>query len=381
MRYNSRMVPIVLFFQYSAHKSWRDKLAGVYRYANHVGWQVQVIDASSSADEIRDAVSHWQPIGCIMNRTMPAGSNPKRIFHGIPTVFLDEKPWSSKGSFPCVTHDSAQTAKVAAAEFLRSDIRHFAYIPWSRPIFWSDEREHAFAAAIRKAKRVYVGRIDDQALGKLPKPCGIFCANDIVAQRAMANAHLLGLRIPDDLAFIGVDNDEFICEHTRPPLTSILPDFERAGFMVAESLDRIIRGERTPNRVYGPVSIVRRASSRRLVRNDPRVSVALVCIREHAFDPGFKADAVAQAMGCSRRLADLRFRESVGHSIRDEIHALRLERAFSLLRNPSQAISPIANLCGYASEPFLKRLFKRKTGLSMRDWRKAHLTSTIRSST
>lgn len=102
---------------------------------------------------------------------------------------------------------------------------------------------------------------------------------------------------------------------------------------------------------------------------------ALAYIRRHAFEPELKTDAIIREMGCSRRLADLRFREVTGRSIRDEIHAQRMEHAFDLLRDPRQAIGSIPNLCGYASTPFFKRLFKKTTGHTMREWRKQNMTS------
>ena len=268
-----------------------------------------------------------------------------------------------------------KTAELAAEEFLKTGVRDFAYVPWPQPAFWSDEREQAFAAAIRKAGRTYHGRVSASDLPLLPRPCGLFCANDIVAQQAMTNAGRLGLKIPDELLFISVDNDELICEHTRPPLTSILPDFEQAGFMVAESLDLLLKGQNPPSRTYGPRSIVRRASSRWLPNSNPLAAKALDFIARHYLDPQLRTDDIVAAMGCSRRLADLRFRAATGHSMREEIQNLRLERAFALLRNANQAIAPVANLCGYASEPFFKRLFRRKTGMSMREWRKAFVES------
>ena len=95
----------------------------------------------------------------------------------------------------------------------------------------------------------------------------------------------------------------------------------------------------------------------------------------NAFDPDFHTESLLRELNCSRSLLEMRFRATQGRSIRDEIQLLRFDKALSLLRKPNQAIAPIANLCGYASEPFFKRLFKKKTGLTMREWRRQNATS------
>lgn len=365
------MTNVVLFFQSTTSKSWRDKLSGVYRFAQEVGWQVQVVDSHNTPAEIRAMLNLWQPIGCIVDRAMTFAKEPVKLFAGLPTVLLDQNPKTSSGHFSTVTNDSAALGRLAAQELLKSGAKSFTYIPWRQAVFWSDEREQAFAAAIRAAGRSYVKW--SGSFGDLNVPCGVFCANDIVAQREMALARRNGLRIPEDLLVVGVDNDELICEHTSPTLTSILPDFERGGYLVASLLKKAMDGEKPAHLAYGPVGLIGRESNRWFEKTDPRVTRALAYIRQHACEPELKTDAVVSEMGCSRRLADLRFGEITGHSIRDEIHRIRMDRAFALLRNPRQAIDPIANLCGYASAPFFKKMFKRTTGLTMREWRKRQL--------
>lgn len=367
------MIPVVLFFQSTTAKSWRDKLAGVYRFAQKAGWQVQVVNTRGKRAEITEALDLWHPIGCIVDRAMTRAKDPVNIFRDIPVALLDQNPQTATGAHSSITHDSAASAKLAAAELLKADAASYSYIPWHIPTFWSDQREAAFAESIRTAGKRYVKWAGD--FTALPKPCGILAANDIVAQRAMTLAVKSGWKIPEDLLFVGIDNDELICDNVHPTLTSVLPDFEQAGYVVAQLLKETIDGLPPRNAAYGPVGIVRRASSRWLGKTDVRVQRALDYIQRHAFEPELKTDEIVRAMGCSRRMADLRFREIAHRSIRDEIHAVRMEKAFSLLRNPNQAIGSIANLCGYASEPFFKKMFKRETGLTMRMWRKQNVTS------
>ena len=365
------MIPVVLFFQSTTSKSWRDKLAGVYRFAREAGWQVQVVNARGTRAEIAEALDLWRPIGCIVDRAMTNAREPAHVFGDVPIVLLDQNPKTATGRHSSITHDSAACARLAAQELLKTGAAAFSYIPWHEPAFWSAEREAAFAAVLRAAGRPYVKWTGD--FGALPKPCAILCANDITAQRAMHFAIKGGWKIPEELLFVGVDNDELICEHLTPTLTSVLPGFEQAGYTVAKLLQETLDGQPPRTAAYGPVGIIRRGSSRWFEKSDPRVTKALRYIRQHAFEPQLTTDIIVREMGCSRRLADLRFREITHHSIRDEIHAVRMEKAFSLLRNRNQAIGSVASLCGYASEPFFKRLFKRETGLTMRAWRKAAL--------
>lgn len=363
------MIPVVLFFQSTTSKSWRDKLSGVYRFAQTVGWQVQVVNAQSNRAEIAEALKLWRPIGCIVDRAMSDTKEPENLFRDVPSVFLDQNPKTATGRHSFITHDSASSARLAAEELLKSGAVSFTYLPWRTPAFWSAERETAFAAAIREAGRRYLRWNGD--FRRLPLPCGILCANDMTAQRAMHLAIKSGWRIPEDLLFVGIDNDELICENLTPSLTTVLPDFERAGYAVAQMLQETLDGKPPRMASYGPIALVRRGSSRWFEKTDSRVAKALCYIRKHAFDANLKTDAIVREMGCSRRLADLRFKEVTRHSIREEIHAIRMEKAFRLLRNPNQSIGPIAGLCGYESEPFFKRMFKRETGLTMRDWRRA----------
>ena len=370
----AQMTPVVLFFQSTTDSSWRGKLEGVYRFSHEAGWLVHVVEANSSPRTIKDAFALWKPIGCMVDRALSGARNPVFAFAGVPTVYLDQDPRTATPGITCVNDDSAGFGRLAAEEFLKTDIRDFSYVPYKANTFWNAARERAFAAAIRAGGRRYVRGTG--SLTDLPRPCGLLCAEDAVAQRTMDEASRLGLRIPQDLLFIGIDNDPLVCEHTHPTLTSVIPDFEGAGYKLAESLACLIdKPTAKPRRmVYSALGIARRESSRPLVRDDARVNRALAYLREHIFSPELQAADVAEIMGCSRSLADLRFREITGRSIREEIRSRRFERAYELLRNRNQAIDPIAHLCGYVSQNCFKTAFKRETGLSMREWRKQHTT-------
>ena len=389
------MTKVVLFFQAATlrSKSWRDKLAGIYRYAEKSKWQVQMVQSGASAGEIRYMLDIWKPVGCIVDRSLSNVRNPTKLFGPTPVVLMDQNPATSSRQYPCVNHDSAATATLAAEELLQTGVDCFSYVPHGLRTYWNQQREHAFAARICKTRKRFVAwgatpfsrnnstaRQDElvaQRLKTLPKPCGLLCANDQIAQRVMRVASQIGLSMPKDLTIVGIDNDEFICDNTTPTLSSVLPDFQKGGYLAAELLDAAIANPKTKpvTKHFGPLELVRRNSTRRFVTEDALVNRALELIAASAFDPDFHTQSLLRELKCSRSLLEMRFRAMQGRSIRDEIQMLRFDKALSLLRKPNQAIAPIANLCGYASEPFFKRLFKKKTGLTMREWRKQNAAS------
>ena len=183
--------------------------------------------------------------------------------------------------------------------------------------------------------------------------------------------HFLGLRSPEDVAIVGVDNLEIICENAITTLTSIEIDFRQAGRASADLLALAMENpRRAPQTVkYGEGRIIRRQSTRLMKTCDAHIARALERIRREAC-AGLKAADVIAEIGSSRRTAETRFRAATGRSVLEEINGVRLERAFSLLRRPNCPISLVAGECGWRTDAYLKRLFKRTTGLTMREWRR-----------
>ena len=374
------MKPIVLMFQSCRDKSWRDKLEGASIYARSAGWHIHVVEHGTRPSAVRETIQRLAPIGCIVERSMTLARNPVLSLGGIPAVCLDQNPDTARPNTPMVVNDSAEFARFAAAELLKSGVRNFTYIPYKTTASWCRRRQKAFEAAIRKAKRNVVRWTG--SLADLPRPCGILCAEDSVAQEKMEEANRLGLRIPQDLLFVGIDNDPLICENTNPPLTSVMPDFKGGGYMAAKMLAELIANPHMKRRSvkYGPAALLVRESSNRNSAYDIRARKAVAYISEHISEVRLMTDDIAKAMGCSRRLADLIFRRELGHSIREHILDLRFKRACELLKSSSTAISDIPFLCGYDSRNFFMRMFKRKSGMTMRDWRTDHLNGGVHSS-
>ena len=169
---------------------------------------------------------------------------------------------------------------------------------------------------------------------------------------------------------MGIDDDELICENTHPTLSSVAPDFERSGRLAADLLARCIvdRGKSPATMLYGASPLVRRRSTRVDAARDPRIVRALELIRRDSCSGATVKDVIA-AMGMKPRSAEARFKEVCGHSIKDEIMAVKLARAKRLLSDTDLPISIVCERCGYTDERSLRYLFSKATGLSPADWR------------
>jgi LacI family transcriptional regulator len=381
-------IPRVLVVLSTVHKARRDKLQGILRYARlHGPWDVQTLEAHPYITRV-GSLKNWQPAGIIKDGTYPLPFRLPQVLQQLPTVLLD-----TDGRRPqrrcCVDHDSRRTAACIADYYLRLGLTQFAFVGSVPRCFWSVARAEGFVK--RLAQQGYGctlyqprhardwGLEQDHMrrwLLALPRPCGILAAMDLRAKQVLDTCRLAGIRVPDEMAVIGIDNDETICENTTPTLSSALPDFEGGGYLAAELLDRLMRRQqRKPVRLtYGLNRIVARQSTQRFRASNLVASSALEFIRLNAC-AGITVRDVAKHLQVSRRLAELRFREACGRSILEEIRHCRLERVCTLLRETNLPIGEVGRQCGYETETYLKALFKSRFGVTMRAYRK-HPTPT-----
>lgn len=169
---------------------------------------------------------------------------------------------------------------------------------------------------------------------------------------------------------LGVDNDEILCECAQPTLTSIMPDFRKVGYEAAEALDALMEGERVPKlQTIGICETVERMSTSDRTGSNHRVSRARDILRRQVFNGGVSVDGLARAIGCSTRLLLKDFQSILGHSVVDEINQLRLAKVKYLLRNTSSDETTIAKTSGFKSPAYLRNLFHKRFGMTMREWR------------
>lgn len=377
----------ILFLTSSTRLSCRDRLAGVYRYASTCGWHVQVVERGRIAIPLKKIVGDAAPYGIIAECGHPFPELKSLNLRRCPTVFLceDMANWKGLGFF--VNTDDAATGRLAADELCRLGLASFAFVGYAGGRYWSEARAEAFSE--RLSERGYpCARFDPknriaharrhaallEFLKALPKPCGVFAAHDPVAEEVLIAATHAGIKLPEEMAVIGVDDNTDICERTVPSLTSIRVDFETGGFLAAKLLAERIKNPRTRfcSECIPPLTVVRRHSTRGSGIFDPMVARAIEEIRRRA-EVGMSVSDVAAVMKCSRRSAELRFRRHAGMTIREEINAVLMDRAATLLRDRTVPVDSIAARLGWRSRAAFRTAFIKHFETTPLKWRKSHL--------
>lgn len=362
----------------------RLKLAGAHReLAKHsVTLQTVSVDKCRVGD-IGKLIEFWDACGVIVDC---AGRRPPecgRIRHGVPVVYLDvvrelelEKPQPLS-----VSYDIRATCQLAARELLSLGRTCIAYAGYGGRVVWSEERRRVFEKALELNGHDCVSFSLEPSvslppeffkrlrnwLASLPKPCAVFAADDAYAGLVYSVARNLGLRIPRDLALLGVDDESD--NLATPDISSIRLDFLKAGTLAAELLLERLCHRRVSTRHlhFGPVQLFRRGSTRLLRRPNRNIADLLERIRKAA-PQGLSAAEVASWLPGSRRLSEIRFREATGHSILEEITAVRIDRAKELLAGTDMQIGEIAEQCGYRTANAFRNAFKSITGQTPKSW-------------
>ncbi len=208
-------------------------------------------------------------------------------------------------------------------------------------------------------------------LDALRRPTGLFVCNDIRGQQVLNACRGIELSVPDDLAVIGVDNDDAICPLSDPPLSSIRPNAERVGYRAAEILYELLNGLPAPNSTeyVPPIEVVQRLSTQVSAVDDREIARVCRFIREHACE-GIDVNNVAEFTTLSRRQLERRFRAELNRSLHEEITAVQLGKVKQLLRETTMTLEQITPLAGYSHKERLSAVFKRETGETPGDYRR-----------
>ncbi|MDY5597816.1 MAG: substrate-binding domain-containing protein [Kiritimatiellia bacterium] len=399
--------PLVLVFRSSYCEINQRSFAGLYSAVRKHGWTVHTVDYGRATGsvwplptvdafriDVPKLLDFWKPDGCVVESCIGPWSLDPKDFKSVPTVFFEYHPDQLPDGSVCVYNDGKEIAACAARELLSLGLSEYAFVPWVDEIdvaqnigkkvvgelYWSRNRREEFAQIVRlNGKRFhtlagleqFVDRKDRMRLlmrwlRSLPRPCGIFAANDVVARDILDICGQIGASVPVDFSVVGVDDAKDLCENAHPTLSSVRPDNEGSGKIAVEILRSLMGQDKKSGCcfTYGAQGLVRRESTRRCPGVDARVMKAVEYIRRHACEGIVPTDVFAE-MGCSRSLANLRFGQFVGHSILDEIHRIRLERVKELLLQGVHDLTDIAMLCGYASLSDLRRVFRQREGVTI----------------
>ena len=363
-------------------------LAGMRRYAGSLGWDVAEVPPEDSRPEGIPALlaAHGPVAGCVVDCSRGRRDLPPRLFGEVPVVYMHAEPTLYGGRGVRVGYDDAAIAEAAFRELSAGLPEAFAVVPFAWPTGrrgWSLRRERAFAAlASASGKPLFrlPWRNEEKEsrekrlarwLSALPRHTAIFAVGDLAAVETAAAARRCHRSIPRELTLLGVDSNPALCESSRPTLSSIQIDHELAGYLTAKAIGEMSSRGGTPQKEIRvkPLLAVRRESTGGYGRRASFVQEAVEVVRREACE-GLTAAALAKRFRCSRPLFDRRFREAVGHSPLEEILHVRLEKAFTLLARTDTPVGSVADFCGFRSHIALHWLFKKRTGMSMREWRR-----------
>lgn len=294
-------------------------------------------------------------------------------------------------SAPWVETDDDAISSTAARHLLDRGFRHFAYCGDAR-FNWSRWRCERFVAALRAAGfdcRVFDtdaaprhAQSDDPErqqrliagwLRTLPRPVGVMACYDIRGRQVIDACRAIGAAVPDEVAVVGVDNDELLCDLCDPPLSSVTPDSHRTGYTAAALLDRMMSGRDVPaeGHLIAPLGVATRRSTDVLAIDDADISAAVRYIRDHACD-GISVEDLLDHVPMSRRVFEHRFKTLLGRTPHQEIARLQIERATQLLRETDLPLSTIAPRAGFRHVEYFSAAFKRQVGMPPSHYRSRH---------
>jgi LacI family transcriptional regulator len=373
---NPKRVLVVL----GTNAAWsRGILGGFMAAAHEHDWTLLHYDPPSSLDWI---IREWAPAAAVIGPELGPGAISRLAPAALVSVTVDR---SAEG-IASVCLDEEGIASLALDHLLATGLRNVATFRYDESPF-AVAREHAFAVQARAAgARVAPGwggndytppeRGERPAamvawLRALPKPCGVFTCTDSWGRVVARYAREAGLRVPEDLALVGADNDEIECQLISPPLSSVMIPWQEVGQQAA-TLVRLALGNQVITKrriVISPLAVVGRRSSDVFAVDDALVASAVAWIREHA-DRRLTVAMVARAVGGGRQRLERRFRRALDRTIQDEIRRAHVETAKHWLATSNGNMAEIARRSGFTSASLLNVAFRREIGVPPGEYRR-----------
>ena len=363
----------------------QEKLSGVFRFlGDEPAWDITLVRTAAefTPARMRAALSEGFD-GFIVSIPNTEPTAALLAESAVPTVVMDlhDPALSARTKNIAFIRNSSEEIGIAAADHLLATgrCRSYAFVHNPSVLEWSVARCRAFRQRLRD-QGLWSHELNSPGeLARLERPVGVFAANDDCGYDVLEWCRTHRIRVPEDAAVLGINNDTLICENCHPKLSSIQPDFEQEGYLAAETLsimmstpkqsnNRTIERSNNQTLFVGVRQIVRRESTAEISPSGKLVQKALAFIRRNALK-GISVEDVVRHLKVSRRLADLRFRELQETTIGETIISLRLAEVKRLLRSTKEPIDSIAASCGYENPNYLKNLFKRRFAMSMREFR------------
>lgn len=351
----------------------------------HIAFKV----LSSDAD-VKNALETWKPDAAAIHYLPNDREQFESLLFDIPAVHVLQNEMPGLPKLPHITIGSVKIGEMAGRYLLDKGFRHFAYVghcdwPYSR------ERLEGFTRVVEEGGFSVEPYLDDSLfaaflydadalrsavkfgdwLEQQPKPLAVFAANDQHAFSILDQCAVRNIRVPEEVAVLGVDNKELLCDMAAPSLSSIDPGFEAAGAKSAEVLLQMLRGETNIPQLtlLEPTHVVTRKSTDILAFQSPALQKALEFIRDHAHE-NIQVKDVAKASGVSRVWLEKQFRDSLGRTPLHEIHRHKINLAKRLLEESNLPIERIAEECGFGSGIYFSQFFRAKTNATPSAYRK-----------
>lgn len=351
----------------------RNVLLGIRDYAaQRPDW---IMRLELPGRHVKRFVRSWKPDGILFqSSSMTAATRRAVLAADCPVIHVSE---TRDGlAVPCVGLDNQRIGTLAAEYFVERAMPHFAFVGVKDAVF-SRSRRGSFVARLGKDRKLATTfelpstrtglqlkteRALRKWLSELPKPVGVFAVHDECSLLLATLAREEGIRVPEDLAILGSDDDSLVCELAAPKLSSIAVPDRRVGWVAAERLDGMLSGHRAEGSVLlPPQGIVTRQSTDVRQTEDETVNRVLRFIAAE-FHRRLNVEEILREVGISRRAAERGFRRHLGRSPLQELHRQRVEYARYLLLNGVDPLHRIAERCGFADASQFVNVFRRQTG-------------------
>lgn len=387
------MIPRVALLIETTRTYTREILAGVRRYvAEHGPWST-FVELRSPDSPPPPWLKNWQGDG-ILTRTFTPAMNRAVTATGLPAVEL--RSTSLPHDRPFVGVDNHLIGQAVAEHFLNRGYRHFAVYGLDTETFFV-QRVQNFVSRLQQRGHPCTqlsGSASDRPadweasqtrliaqLRALPKPVGIFAANDQLGVHLLDACLRAGLAVPEEIAVVGCENDETLCTLATPPLTSVELDGPRVGYEAARLLDSLMPSakKRHQSSIRNPKSaillpprqIITRESSDDLVITDPLVAHASRLIRQRHHE-GITVDDLCLALNASRSTLERRMKAALNRTPKDEILRLRFRDVERLLLTTDLTLDQIAERTGFTHASYFQAAFRDRYGLPPGTWRQSH---------
>ena len=362
--------------------AYPERISGIARFARSHGWHLTIVDRLARFPR------GWRGDGALV--TLRGNAKTNRFVRGlvrdgIPVVDLTFNHPEIK--LPRVSGDHEAFGRLARQHFESLNFRHFAWFSTG----WSHVHELRCSGFSPDDRWVLGDLVDTdeidswrlflkvigRKLQSAPKPLAVLTYDDADAAKVLSAALEAGLRVPEDVAIMGIGNDTVICENQAVPLSSVDHDLERNGYEGAALLNRLMSARRNTQTfkhsniqtfLIPPRGIVVRKSTDTLATDDPVLSAALREISRR-LPTSFGVAEIADALDVPRTRLDRLFAEKFSRSVGKEIVRQRIERAKKLLTTTDKPMKAIAALCGYCNAGYFTNAFRTETGLTPKAWR------------